>query len=191
MRRIRSYFALMFVVPLAACFDAELSINFPDEDRAEATMVIVASPEFYAMATTGEESFCEGEETMNEAGDHVCTETVSGTIDEVVNNPDIGEGMTIERRVGGLIYVAFDLGELTEEISPPEEDGTEEMIEMMRAAFEGHAITLNLSGEEVLETNGTISEDGTTATYEIPLSITLDGSAELPESFNALIRPGG
>lgn len=191
MRRFLSILSLAFVVPLAACFDAELSIDFPAENEAVATMVMVASPEFYAMAASGDEPFCDGEETLNEAGDHVCTETVSGTIDEVVNDPDIGEGMTIERRVGGLIYVAFDLSDLTEDISPPEEEGSEEMINMMRAAFEGHSITLRLSGAEVIETNGTISDDGTTATYAIPLGILFDGTAELPATFNALIRPGG
>ncbi len=192
MRRAFSFLPLILAVPLAACFDADLTVDFPDQNNAVATMAMTATPEFYAMATSGDEPFCKGEESLDEDGNHVCTEIVTGTIDEVINDPDIGEGMTIERRDGGLIYVAFDLGALTDDIGPPaDEEGAEEMADMMRAAFEGHAITLNVSGAEVLETNGTVSEDGTMATFVIPLAITIDGMADMPDTFNALIQPGG
>lgn len=191
MRKAFSIASLALVIPLAACFDADLSVDFTGDDQAVATMTMVATPEFYQMATSSDDPFCEGEESVNEDGDHVCTETVTGTIDEIANNPDVGEGMTIERRDGGLIYVAFDLSDLTEDIAPPEEEGGEEMINMMKAAFEGHSITLNVSGDEIIESNGTISEDGTTASYEIPLTLTLEGNADLPDTFNALLRPGG
>lgn len=191
MRKPSFLLPLIFALPLAACFDAELSLDFPEEDRAEATMVMIASPDFYALATSSGEAFCEGEESMQEDGRHVCTETTGGTIDEVLSDPDIGSGMTIERRDGGLLYVAFDLGDITEDIAPAEEDGADEMIAMMREAFEGHAITLNISGAEIIETNGTVLDNGTTATYSIPLSVTLDGAADLPETFNVLLRPGG
>jgi len=191
MRRAFSFLSLLFVVPLAACFDAELSIAFPDDDSAEATMTMVASAEFYAMATSSGEPFCEGDETVDEAGNHVCTEMVTGTVDEVANDPDVGEGLTIERRDGGLLYIAFDLGDLTEDIAPPEEEeGADEMIAMMKAAFEGHKIGLKASGAEIIETNGTVSDDGKTASFEIPLGAMLDNSVELPETFNALLRPG-
>ncbi|GGD21843.1 hypothetical protein [Sinisalibacter lacisalsi] len=190
MRKPFSFFPLILALPLAACFDVELSLDFPGEDRAEATMIMVATPDFYAMTTSTGEDFCEGEESMRENGDHVCTETKSGTVDEIMSDPDFGDGMIIERRDGGLIYVAFDLGDISDDIAPPEEEGGDEMIAMMREAFEGHAITLRVSGDEIVETNGTISEDGTTAVYEIPLSLALDGGASLPETFNVLLNPG-
>ncbi|SMH45425.1 hypothetical protein [Maritimibacter sp. HL-12] len=191
MRKPSFLFPLVLALPLAACFDAEMSLDFPGEDRAEATMVMTASPDFYALATSSGEAFCEGEESMNEDGQHVCTETTGGTIDEIMNDPDIGSGMTIERRDGELIYVAFDLGDITEDIAPPEEEGADEMMAMMREAFAGRSITLNISGAEIVETNGTVSDDGTTSTYEIPLTVALDGAGDLPETFNALVRPGG
>lgn len=191
MRRAFSFLSLVFVIPLAACFDAELSIAFPDDTNAEATMTMVASPDFYAMATSSGEPFCKGEETLDDAGNHVCTEVISGTIDEVANDPDVGEGLEIERRDGGLLYVAFDLGDLTEDIAPPEEEeGADEMIAMMKAAFEGHSIAIKVSGAQIVETNGTLSDDGKMASFEIPLGAMLDNSMELPETFNALLRPG-
>jgi hypothetical protein len=191
MRKPFSLLPLILALPLAACFDVEMSLDFPGEDRAEATMVMLASQDFYALATSSGEAFCEGEESMHEDGRHVCTETMSGTIDEIASDPDLGSGLVIERRVGGLLHVAFDLGDLTEDIAPAEEDGADEMMAMMREAFAGHAITLNISGAKIIETNGTVSQDGTTATYEIPLSVALDGAEGLPETFNALLRPGG
>jgi len=191
MRKPTFLLPIILALPLAACFDAELSLDFPGEDRAEATMVMIASPDFYALATSTGEAFCEGEESMREDGRHLCTETKGGTIDEVMNDPDVGTGLVIERRDGGLLYVAIDLGDLTDDIAPAEEDGGDEMIAMMREAFEGHSITLNISGAEIIETNGTVSADGTTATYGIPLAIALDGGGDLPETFNVLLRPGG
>lgn len=191
MRKPFSLLPLILALPLAACFDVDMTLDFPAEDRAEATMIMLADKDFYALATSSGEAFCDGEESMHEDGRHVCTETRAGTIDEIVNDPEFGNGMLIERRVGGLIYVAVDLGDLTEDIAPVEDDGADEMMAMMREAFAGHAITLNFSGAKIIETNGTVSQDGTTATYEIPLSVTLDGGEGLPETFNALLRPGG
>lgn len=192
MRRFLSILSLSFILPLAACFDVEMSVAFPDADNAEGTMVMTASPEFYAMTSSSGEGFCEGEDIALEDGSHTCTETFAGTIDEILADPDMGEGMTIERRDGGLVYIAFDLGDLTEDIAPPEEEGQEggEMVEMMKASFIGHMIAINISGAEIVETNGTVSEDGKTARYEIPLEILLDPATQLPETFNTLLKPG-
>lgn len=190
MRKILSCLSILFVVPLAACFDAELSLSFPDQDNAVAEMKMIAGPEFYAMATSDGDEFCDGEETTLDDGSHVCTEQVSGTIDEIVNDADIGDGMTVERRDGGLLFVSFDLGDLTEDITPPEEEGADEMAEMMKAAFVGHSIKLNVSGAKVVETNGTLSEDGKTASYEIPLGAMFEPNFEMPKSFDVLLKPG-
>jgi hypothetical protein len=51
-------------------------------------------------------------------------------------------------------------------------------------------MVLHIAGAEVIETNGTISDDGKTATYVLPLTDLLDEELELPETFNALVRPG-
>lgn len=192
MRLILSILSLMFVLPLAACFDAEMTVAFPDENNAVGTMVMTATPEFYAMTTSSGEPFCDGEEAALEDGSHTCTETFSGSIDEILADPDMGDGMTIERRDNGLVYVAFDLGEVTQDIAPPEEEGeeAEQMRQMMMAAFVGHKIGINIAGAEIVETNGTISDDGKTARFEIPLETLLEPNAELPETFNALVKPG-
>lgn len=192
MRRILSAFSLALIVPLAACFDVEMSVNVVDDTTAEATMVMTASPEFYAMMTSDGEAFCEGEETALDDGSHTCTETYSGTIEDVLGNPDIGEGVTFERRDGGLVFVSFDLGDLSNEVAPPGEAGAddEDMRQMMQAAFVGHQIKLNVSGSEIVETNGTLSDDGKTAQLVIPLETMLDETNDLPASFDVLLKPG-
>lgn len=191
MRKTLSLISLLFILPLAACFDAEMSLKFPDDNTAEATMVMTAGADFYQMATANGDPFCDGGVEAELAdGSHSCTETFSGTIDEAMNNPDIGEGMTIEKRDGGQIYVAWELSTLTEDIVPPDQEGSDEMKDMLIAAFEGHAITLKVSGAKIIETNGEVSEDGKTVTFRIPLEATLKGGPELPKSFEALVQPG-
>ena len=53
MHRLRPLAALLFTVPLAACFDAEMSLSFPDDNTAEATMVMIASADFWVGAGVG------------------------------------------------------------------------------------------------------------------------------------------
>jgi hypothetical protein len=192
MRSFLSALSLSLVLPLAACFDVDMTMAFVDEDAVEGTMVMTASAEFYAMATSSGEPFCDGEDEAHDDGSHTCTETFSGTIDEVLNDPDMGEGMSIERRDDGLLFVSFDLSDLTEDVAPPDEEGAEaeEMKNMMAAAFTGHSITINVAGAEIVETNGTMSDDGTTATLTIPLESLFAEETELPETFDTLLRPG-
>ena len=190
MRRILSILSLSFVLPLAACFDMDMSMTFGKDENVELKTVMTASPEFYAMSSSSGEDLCEeGVGEVQEDGSYVCTDIKTGTIDEITADPDMGEGLTIERRDGGLIYVAFDMGAITDEVGVPQEEAEAEMMDMMREAFTGHAITLNVAGAEIVETNGTISDDGRTASFEIPLTKLLDTPVDLPETFNVLLKP--
>lgn len=193
MRRILSVLSLTLVLPLAACFDVDMSLSFPDEDNVEMKSVMTASPEFYAMASSDGEDMCEnGEGMVQDDGSYICTEVESGSIDELMADPDKAQGMTIERRDGGLLFVALDMGDLTSEMAMPEEEVEDSMKDMLREAFAGHAITVNVAGSEIVETNGTISDDGKTATFEIPLTVLLDNPADvdLPDAFTVLLKPG-
>jgi hypothetical protein len=194
MIKFTRFLPLALALPLAACFDMDMTVKFPDSDTAEMVSVMTASPEFYAMSQQGgDEDLCEtGEGVVQDDGSFVCTETQTGTIEELMADPDMSEGMTLEHRDGGLIYVAFDLASLTSDMVPPEEDqdSADEMKGMLQDAFTGHAITINVAGSEIVETNGTISEDGKTATFEIPLTTMLQDQPDLPETFNTLLKPG-
>lgn len=192
MRKFLSLAILLFILPLAACFDAEMSIAFPDDETAQATMVMTATQEFYEMAVSSGDPFCDGgTETQLDDGRHSCTETFTGSIDEAMADPDIGDGMTIERRDGGLLFVSFDLQDVTSDLTDAtEQEGGEEMKAMLAAAFEGHAITMNITGSDIVETNGQVSGDGKTASLTIPLDTLITGDVELPASFDVLLSPG-
>lgn len=189
MRRALSILSLFFVLPLAACFDLDMSMTIGANDKVDLKSVMTASPEFYAMSSSSDQDLCEeGVGEVKEDGSYVCTDTRSGTIDEILAG-DMGKGMTIERRDGGLVYVAFDLGELTDQMDLPQEEAEAEMVDMMREAFAGHAITISVAGAQVVETNGTLSEDSSTATFEIPLTKLLDQPVDLPTDFHVLLKP--
>ncbi len=191
MPRLTAFAPILLTLPLAACFDAEMTVLFPDQDTAEANMVMIASKEFYDMTVAGGEPFCEeGEEKKLEDGSYSCTTTITGAIDEVAEDPEIGDGLTIERRDGGLLFVSLDLTELTEDVTPPEEEGGEEMLAMMAEALSGHSISIHVGGKEIKETNGTLSEDGKMASFSIPLGKLFTGKADLPSSFDTLLEPG-
>ncbi len=200
MRRFLSVLSLAVVVPLAACFDVDATIAITGDDQAETTMKMTIGADLVAMLQGTDQDPCEGMEgSVQDDGSYVCTETKSGSIDELMNDPEINEGMTIERRDGGLIYVAFDLSDLTGEMGlddmgmGDEEMGAEEqaqMAAMMSGMFEGHSMVMRITGAKVIETNGTISDDGKSASYELPLTALFDEELELPETFHALVKPG-
>lgn len=195
MNKFTRFLPIVLALPLAACFDMDMTMSFPDADHAEMVSVMTASPEFYAMSTEGggEDDLCDtGEGVVQDDGSYICTETHSGTIDELLADPSLTEGMTLERRDGGQIFVAFDLASITSEMAPPEEEAgdAEAMKGMLADAFEGHAITINVVGSEIIETNGEISEDGTKSTFTIPLMTLLEDQPDLPESFDTLLNPG-
>jgi uncharacterized Zn-binding protein involved in type VI secretion len=192
MRPLSSFAPLLFALPLAACFDAEMTLSFPDENTGIATMTMIAGQDIYDMAAASGEPFCEdGEETQLDDGRYSCTQIFSGTVDEVMNDPEVGEGMTIERRGDGLLFVSFDLAEITADMGPPPEAGEDaEMLAMMAEAFQGHTITMNVAGSEIVETNGTMSDDGKMASFQIPLGDMVTGGVDLPSSFDTVVRPG-
>ncbi|TYB77628.1 hypothetical protein [Maritimibacter fusiformis] len=195
MRRFLSALSLAAIVPLAGCFDVDATIAITGEDQAEMDMQMTIDADLVAMIAGSGEDPCEGMVREDQAdGSVVCSESKSGSIEELMSDPDMGEGLTIEKRAGGLVYVAFDLDDLTGEMGMGDDDMSAEeraqMMAMMGSMFEGHAMVLNITGAEVVETNGTRSDDGKTATYEIPLTKLLDDTFTLPETFNALVRPG-
>lgn len=191
MRRFLSVVSLALTLPLAACFDVDITADFSGADSAEMTMVMRATPEFTALATQSGEDLCkDGDGALEADGSYVCTDVVTGTIDEIAANPDFKEGMRIERRDGGALYVEFDLGDLTKDIQIPEDDGAEEMRAMMIDSFEGHAISITVRGKEILESNGVVSEDGTSARFDLDLTALLKAPTEVPEAFGTLLVPG-
>ena len=198
---MRKFLAALFMLPLAACFDASISINFLDNENAEMNAVMNMGPEFYGMmAQSGEDPCEDGVGEAQADGSYICTIAEQDTIDNLIaeaNAPSdptnaegpttgMAQGYSIERLDGDTVRVSFDLSEMMNDSKPDEDLG--DMEEMLRAAFQGHAITMNVSGAEIVETNGTLSEDGKTATFVIPLEKMLDEDLGLPPSFDVTVK---
>ncbi|WP_300515460.1 hypothetical protein [Aliiroseovarius sp.] len=198
---MRKILATLFLLPLAACFDADISISFLDNENAEMNAVMTMGPEFYAMmAQSGEDPCEEGVGEAQADGSFVCTISEQDTIDNLIaqvnapadptdaDSPTTGmvQGYAIERIDADTVRVSFDLSEMFSDTKP--EEGLGEMEEMLRASFQGHAITMNVSGAEIVETNGTVSGDGKTASFVIPLETLLDDDPGLPSSFDVTVN---
>ncbi len=90
----------------------------------------------------------------------------------------------------GVVRATFSTAEMQGDLAEST-GGTEELDEetkaMMTAAFEGHSITLKISGKRIVESNMTISADGTSAEQIIPLTDLMNGNAELPDELFAVV----
>lgn len=195
-------FALL-LVPLSACFNADVTFTVEDEDNARMKAVLQMGPELYGMiAASGEDPCAEGVGEVQADGGFICTVEETDTIDNILaeltegpeggddtsDSPmDVGEGFELERLENGNLKVAFDLGSMNEDMS---EQGVDpQMMAGMMQAFAGREISITVAGPEVVETNGTLSEDGKSAAMTIPLTTMFAPENDLPESFFAVINP--
>ncbi len=190
-------FALL-LLPLAACFDADMTFTVNDDDTATMRAVMSMGPEMYGMiASSGEDPCEDGVGEVQADGGYICTIEETDTLDNIVaelkqaqegqEGPmDLSEGFTLERLDGGLVKVAFDLASLGEGAAESGMDPA--MMGSMMQAFEGHGMTITVAGKEIVDTNGTVSDDGKSATMHIPLTAIMTQDASLPKSFDVTLK---
>ncbi|HBZ43441.1 MAG TPA: hypothetical protein DEO85_05135 [Maritimibacter sp.] len=197
MRGMFTGLALAITLPLAGCFDANVSADFTDTDEVKLDAIMIMGAEIYQMvASTGEDPCEDGEGTLNDDGTYTCAMYERRSLDELLaamDEPDnelgIGDGVHIEEVADGNIFISFDLSEMTKDMPPAEERA--QMSAMFGDAFDGHAMRLSVVAQEIIETNGTLSDDGTTATLEIPLNEMFSPEPpDLPDSFDVTLVPG-
>jgi hypothetical protein len=58
---------------------------------------------------------------------------------------------------------------------------------MMAKMFEGHFVTLRISGKQVTDSNMTIADDKSAAEIKIPFLDLIKGTAKLPEELYAVV----
>ncbi|NRP13645.1 hypothetical protein XMM379_001673 [Aliiroseovarius sp. xm-m-379] len=197
MRKLLLALALM---PLAACFDADMTFTVEDSDNAKMHAVMSMGPELYGMiAASGEDPCEEGVGEVLADGGYTCTIEESDTIDNIIaelnegvsedsENPmDMGEGFALERLENGNIKVAFDLGSMNDDMA--EQGMDPQMMAGMMQAFTGRQISITVVGPEVVETNGVLADDGKSASMVIPLTKLFAPENDLPDSFDVVINP--
>lgn len=198
MRRFLSLLTLLFVIPLAGCFDAEMNLDFSKEDNVTMVATMNMSPDLFQMMSGMGQDPCvdaQGVGSANPDGSYSCTMTESGTLDDIIAmSQDVEQngtpfsqagGTTVERR-GDAIFVSFDLAKMMADMPPAEERA--QMSMMFGDAFTGKAITINVTADTIIETNGTLLDDGKTAQFVIDLAAMFSPTLpDLPPSFDILM----
>lgn len=178
---------------LTACIDVGLEVVVQGENLGEARTVIAMDNQFYEMTKSqgGAGDFC-GEDGVLETGETAvtCTTILTGDFDTLMEKASESDGPqpTITLVSPGLVRVMFPTASLADEIGAGDLLGDEETAKMMLEMFEGRAITLSISGGEIVDTNMTIAEDGRSASLVIPFVDLLSGALELPDESFAVVQ---
>jgi hypothetical protein len=180
---------------LTGCIDITMDIEVLSETTARATTTSVMGADFYPMAKAsmaaeegGADGFCQDEGsvlTENADGSATCVLTAEGPFADLeITEGD--DGAKFEVVGPNLMRVSFNTEEIKGEVGAAEQD--EETKKMMQTFFQGHAITMRVSGKEVTDTNMTRTSDGRSAEIVIPFTDLINGTLDLPEELYATVR---
>jgi hypothetical protein len=187
--------AIGLTVMLAGCFDISMDIEVLSEATARAEVTTTIGADIYPMLKQGGtegNDFCKEEGdvlTENDDGSATCSQTKEGTFAELDLQEEDGAKFAVVSP--GVVRATFSTKEMQGDLAETTGAGGEEMDEetkaMMTAAFEGHNVTLRISGKKIVESNMTVSADGTSAEQVIPLIELMNGTTTLPEEIYAVV----
>lgn len=185
--------AIALTVALTGCIDVTMDLQIQNDTTGKATMTSVMGKDFYAMVKagaeggdTGSDDFCkEDEGTLTELADGSaqCIQVKEGTFAEIAEGGDGGPTFTVVSP--GVVRVSFKTTDMQSEVSEGAQD--EETKAMLAAFFEGHFLTMKVGGKKVTDTNMTLSGDGTSAETKIAFLDLINGTAELPDEYYAVV----
>lgn len=179
---------------LSGCFDMKQDFEFRGDGTAKATIRMAVDAKLIAMADgDSKEPFCSdgmlqkvekdgmksSAQRTTEGGDVVCIITLDGKTDALVAAMASGELMPgddnaeAQQKMGISLTREGDRHVLL--ISAPpmgkeEDPSTAGMQQMFLAAMAGRSLAWTVSAPEIVETTGTRSDDGTVASFSIPLA---------------------
>src|SRR5690606_28024325 len=176
-----------------ACMDVAMTVDVTSQTEAEATMVTTMERDMYdlmmAQAPDEQDEFCDGGELVETADAVQCTMIESGPFAELDLQAEDGEKPVIEAIGGGQVRVAFPTGDLAESLAEDTGAGDDAQMQAMIASiFEGHAITMTVSGGTITDTNMEIAADGQSARYEIPFTDLFGSDLDLPPELYAVVQ---
>ncbi len=182
---------LAAALALSACIDVEMDIAVLGPDQVRVSGFTQMPLEMVDMVG-GAEGFCDAEDggTIVMTDTHARCELLMES-DFAAAFPDADEAgdegsPSITDLGDGTAVVRVPLGDATGDMGEMMEDPN--MIAMMRPMMEGHGLRFSVSGSEIVSTNGTLSDDGTRATLEFPLTDLLDPENDLPAVFETIVR---
>lgn len=187
--------AMMLGLSLTGCIDATIDVELTSETTAKATLTQVMGADFYGMikmsAEDSEEAtsdFCaEGDLVENDDGSATCTLVQEGTFAELAEMEGEDNALFFTSAGPSLVRVALPTAEMMGELGTGD-DLDPETKAMVEAFFTGHTITIRVSGAEVTQTNMDLSKDKTSAETKLPFLDLINGTADLPDEFFAVVR---
>ncbi|WP_127145114.1 hypothetical protein [Pelagibacterium montanilacus] len=176
---------------LAGCVDVSMDVEVLSQTEARGTMVTGMSPDMYAMMSmegVESEAFCEDGDIVETAAVVECRVVEEGSFEDLRFDED-GENRPVFEALGdGRIRVSFPTEGVADEVNDEAGASDPEMAAMIATMFEGHFITLSVSGGEIVETNMETAEDGQSARFQIPLGGLVSGSVEIPAELYAVVQ---
>lgn len=192
-------FALILLLPLAACLDVEADVSIGEDEviTADTTMVL-GRQLFDMMQIMGPqaEGLCpEGAEKVETPESVSCKSRDTMTIDEAIEeansakgeDPFLGE-MELVRLDDERLKISLPLDFENIEGKPAELTSENPMFAMMTSGLEGSEIVVRLRALEIESSNGAISDDSTMVELVIPTVEILQPSGTLPKTFEAVVK---
>lgn len=180
--------AVIAALTLSGCVDIDLTTTITGADTAEVSGSMTIQQQMLDMMG-GAQAFCPPEEgavlTVAESSAR-CDVSKAGTFAEVFQAEPGQPAPTATDLGDGTVRVSFPIGVMTADAAQVREDP--QMLAMMRPMLEGHAAAIRVTGVEIISSNGTISEDGRTATFGFALVDMLNPDVQMPETFDTIVR---
>ena len=185
---------LAMTLSLAACVDMTEELAITSDTTAKATMTMQMGGDIYTMVKSADASnskdddkFCgkEGETlTANADGSATCVAISEGTFDQL--KFDEGDSKPTFTAVSpGVVRVAFPTKDMAGDLG---KDSDPQTAAMMKQMFDGHYVTLRITGRQISESNMTINGDKTAAEMKIAFLDLINGTAKLPDELYAVVQ---
>lgn len=208
--RLQLTAAIVGCFALTGCFDLKQDFRFNADKTADVEFRIAMDAALLALAEKNpEKPFCSNDmiekdgitgtaTATTEGGDSVCTVVMSGTIDSVVEaladanlSEDAEQQGIVLSRSGDNYTLLIEVPALQKPNTTDDNPMAETMHAMMLAKMSGRALSWSVTAPSIVDTNGRLSDDGTTASYSRPLAEAFTSNE--PTRFNvtfSLEQPG-
>ncbi|MCE2518008.1 MAG: hypothetical protein J4F41_09345 [Alphaproteobacteria bacterium] len=191
---------IMMALVLSGCLNIDAHMKFREDGHVDTAMVMSVSKDMYElMNADGGENFCTGVgEKRSKHKDSVsCTIVGKTTIETMINggfsfDVDPNANATTDTPVQvtevgeGVLEIVVDFRKMMEDDPNNPEMNNPEMKALVRAAMANNHMSFGFTGQQIVSSTGTISNDGRTATIKVPMTDFIDKTA--PEEFHTVLR---
>lgn len=173
---------------LTGCIDADMTATINGADQAEISGVVETSAQMLSMMG-GPNGFCDpADGGVFEAEGQIarCTMSHSGSFAEIFEAEGDEPAPTAEDLGNGTVRVTFPFAEMSAQMAEIRND--QQALSMVGPMLQGRTVVMRVAGAEIIETNGTLADDGASASVTFNLEDILDPNATLPGDFISIVR---